>query len=410
MSSPSRIRQASDVYLDRAFFSANSNRSAASQYDSELQTVEELFNDLGSTGLSDSLDAIFQSFEQLSARPNDKTVRAELLNRLDVFASRVREIGDSLASKKTDMLDRARSTITQINERSTEIADLNRQIVNAKQAGSDASDLIDRRSVKILDLSGLIDVQTLTAADGSVTVRSSGTALIEGSLARALSVDLDDDDKLTLLATRVGGGTPATNITAYLTGGKLAGIKEARDGTLFDMVTRLDDFVFDVANTLNVQHAAGFGLDSLNGRALFDVTATADGAARALSVSTDVLGNTDAIAASDSIANLPGGSANAVLVAGLAQRAVISGTSTPSQAYASIVGSIGVARAAATSDVELRQDIFAQAEAARESTSGVNLDEEMVNLTKYQRAYEAASKVITTVDELLQRLINTVGS
>ena len=94
------IRQASDVYLDRAFFSANSNRSAASQYDSELQSVEELFNDLGSTGLSDSLDAIFQSFEQLSARPNDKTVRAELLNRLDVFASRVREIGDSLASKK----------------------------------------------------------------------------------------------------------------------------------------------------------------------------------------------------------------------------------------------------------------------------------------------------------------------
>jgi flagellar hook-associated protein 1 FlgK len=403
------IRRAADTYADRAYYAANSDSSAASQYDSELQSVESLFNDLAETGLGDSLDAVFQSFEQLSARPNDKTVRTELLNKLDVFAGRVREVGDAIATQKTEMIDRARSTTSVINERSAEIADLNRQIVLAKQAGSDASDLIDRRNTKLLSLSDLIDVQTIDADDGSVMVRSSGTALIEGSQFRKLSIDVDDDGKLAIQATRAGGGEPSTDITRQLSGGKLAGIKDARDGDLFELSDRLDEFVFDVATAINTQHAAGVGLDGSTGRVLFDVSPTSDGAARSIYVSSDVIDNPDAIAAADTTNNLPGGSSNAVRLAALASSA-ISGSQTPSQTYANIVGAIGTARATATANVELRKNIFSQAETFRESTSGVNLDEEMVNLTKYQRAYEAASKVITTVDELLQRLIDTVGS
>jgi flagellar hook-associated protein 1 FlgK len=404
------IRQAADAYLDRAYFLANSNHSAASQYDSELQSIEELFNDLSNTGLSTSLDAIFKSFEQLSARPNDKTVRTELLDRMDVFAARVREVGNTLAARKTDILDRARGLATQINERSTEIADLNRQITSEKQAGRDAADLVDRRNTKILALSELIDVQTIATENGGVMIRSSGTTLIEGGFSRNISVSLDANDGLMILASRADGSDPATNVTSFLSGGKLWALKEARDGTLTDVANRLDEFAFDVANALNQQHRIGFGLDGSTGKNLFDITPTEDGAAQAIRVSTDVLGQPDSIAASDTATNIPGGSSNAVLIAQLANSPSIAGGSTPSQAYANIVGNIGVVRAAATADVQLRQDIFTQAQSARESVSGVNLDEEMVNLTKYQRAYEAASKVITTVDELMQRLINTVGT
>lgn len=402
------IRRVADAYADRAYFEANADRSAAAQYDAELASIEALFNDLKETGLSTSLNDIFKSFEQLAARPQDTTVRAELLDKLDVFASRVRETSDTLSAQRTNMVQRARDVTTQINERSREIADLNLQIVNAKQAGSDASDLIDRRNVKLLSLSDLIDVRTIENQDGSVMVRSSGTTLVEEHSARQLSIELDDEGKLMIMASHIGGGEVTTDISAFLSGGQLAGIKEARDVNIFDVSDRFDALVFDVATTINTEHRQGFGLDGSTGLNLFALTPSAAGAANAITVSLDVRGRPEGIAASNSLNNIPGGSTNAVALASLANTAVVGGKATPSQAYSDLVGSIGVARSTARATVELKENIFAQAESARESISGVSLDEEMVNLTKYQRAYEAAGKVIATVDELLQYLINTV--
>jgi flagellar hook-associated protein 1 len=406
----SGIRRAADAYVDRSFFEANSNSGAAGQLDSELQQIETVFNDLGQTGLGSSLNAVFQSFQQVSARPDDTTVRSELLDKVDVFATRARQIGDTLATQSTDMLSRARDVAAQANQRSGEIAQLNQRIVEAKQSGQDASDLIDQRNTKLLDLSGLVDVRTIENKNGSVMVQSAGTMLVEGSSARSLSVQLDSDGKLQILASRSGGAAPDTDVTSGLSGGKLAGIKQARDTDLLDVSSRFDKFVFDVASSVNSQHQQGVGLDGSTGSNIFDVGASESGAARAVKVSEDVLGKPEAIAASRDAANLPGGSDNAVLLGKLADTANVLGTRTPSQAYGDLVGSIGVTRAASKSEVELRTNIFQQAQTVRESTSGVSLDEEMVSLQRYQRAYEAAGKVITTVDGLLGELIQKVGA
>jgi flagellar hook-associated protein 1 FlgK len=171
---------------------------------------------------------------------------------------------------------------------------------------------------------------------------------------------------------------------------------------------QLDAFAFDFANAVNAQHAAGYGLDGVTGRALFSTTATAEGAARAFSVSSDVAGNPNAVAASGSATSLPGGSDNAVLLSGLGQRPVIGGR-TAGDAYGALVGDVGQRKARAAEDVMLRESVAAQVTAMRESVSGVSLEEEMIALTKYQRAYEASAKVISTVDQLLQELMNTVG-
>jgi flagellar hook-associated protein 1 len=403
------IRRAVDLYADRRFFEANSNSSAAAQYDGELQQVETVFNDLGGTGLGTSLDAIFKSFQQLAASPNDTTVRTELLDKIDVFAQRARQIGDTLATQRTDMLARARDVATETNQRAAEIAQLNARIVQAQQSGQDAADLIDQRNAKLLDLSGLVDVRTIQSQDGSVMVQTAGMMLVEGSNARSLSVGLDAAGKLEILASRADGAKADTDITAGLSGGKLAGIKQARDEDLFDVSTRFDKFVFDVATAINNQHQQGVGLDSATGLNVFDVGTSVEGAARAVNISTDIFGKPQSIGASLDSSDLPGGSANAVLLGKLADTANVSGTRTPSQAYGDLVGFVGTRRASASSEVELRSNIFEQTQAVRDSTSGVSLDEEMVNLQRFQRAYEAAGKVISTVDSLLQNLMEKVG-
>jgi flagellar hook-associated protein 1 FlgK len=82
---------------------------------------------------------------------------------------------------------------------------------------------------------------------------------------------------------------------------------------------------------------------------------------------------------------------------------------TAAETYGDLVGSIGQRKSATAQAVETQNAIKQQVQAMRESVSGVSLDEEMVSLTKYQRAYEAAGRVLTTVDELLQDLLTRVG-
>ena len=78
-------------------------------------------------------------------------------------------------------------------------------------------------------------------------------------------------------------------------------------------------------------------------------------------------------------------------------------------AYSDIVGNVGQRKAASEQNVSLRKSIAEQIHQMRESVSGVSLDEEMIAMTKYQRAYEASAKVLSTVDQLLEELLMRLG-
>ncbi|MCA9644372.1 MAG: hypothetical protein KC492_26945, partial [Myxococcales bacterium] len=111
-----------------------------------------------------------------------------------------------------------------------------------------------------------------------------------------------------------------------------------------------------------------------------------------------------------SAATLPGGSGNSLLLQALGTSPIASGgTRSPAEAYSDLVGDVGTRRAATKSDVGIRAAMQDQVYQMKESASGVSLDEEMVNLTRYQRAYEAATKVISTVDQMLEELIGRLG-
>ncbi len=402
------LRRASDDYADRRLFESQSLSSAASQQDNELQSIEGIFNDLGGTGLGSSLDALYSSFQQVAATPNDPTVRQDILNKAEVFASRVNDIGDSLATRKADLVDQAKAIASQANQRAQEIAKLNNQIVIAHQAGQDASDLVDQRNTKLLDLATLIDVRTIAGQNGDVMVQSAGTMLIEGGTARTLSVGMGTDGKMQILSKR--GDGPSYDVTAFVTGGKLAGIKEARDTNFFDISDKFDRFVFDTASAINTQHKAGVGLDGNGGRNVFDVGLTYGGTARSIKLSGDVAGHPEFFAAAGNVAELPGGSSNAVKLGQLQGIAnVFANSRTPSQAYGDLIGQVGSTRATSKAEAELRGNIFQQSQAFRETVSGVSLDEEMVSLQRFQRAFEAAGKVIATVDGLMENLMQRVG-
>jgi flagellar hook-associated protein 1 len=400
------LRRVTDAIVERRQFQTASLASAATERDQDLAGLEALYDDAAGSGFADAMGELFSSFSGLANAPNDATARRGVLGRAEALASRIRDTADGIASARGDLLSKAQAVTAEVNKNAESIAKLNREIAAGKAQGVDTSNLEDQRQQLILGLSSLIDVRTIASDSGAILVQSAGTTLVDEMQSRKLSIDLAPGGDLKLLS-QVGNGPP-TEVTRFLTGGKLAGIREARDVDLAVSAERLDAFAFDLANAVNTQHAAGYGLDGVGGRALFSVTPTAAGAARAFSVSSDVLGNPNAIAASGSPTSLPGGSDNAVLLSGLALRASVGGK-TPGEAYGALVGDVGQRKARAAEDVTLRESVAAQVESMRESVSGVSLEEEMIALTKYQRAYEASAKVISTVDQLLQELMNTVG-
>jgi flagellar hook-associated protein 1 len=127
-------------------------------------------------------------------------------------------------------------------------------------------------------------------------------------------------------------------------------------------------------------------------------------------VSADIAGEPDRLAASSNSAALPGDGSQATALAAVADGPIAAlGGLDPGEAYGRLIGNVGQRKQRAATDLETRDAMTAQIETMRQSVSGVSLDEEMVAMTQFQRAFEAASRVFTTADQLLEDLINTLG-
>jgi flagellar hook-associated protein 1 FlgK len=399
------MRQIVDRYTDARLYTATGQSSGSSERSTDLATVESLFNDAQGTGVADSLQAMFDSFSALASNPTDATVRSTALTKASAFAQKVSDTADGLASFQSDELDKAKGVVQEINAKAASIADLSTKISTAQSQGADAASLIDQRTKMVTDLSDLVDVHTFTDGQGQLVIQSSGTTLVEGGTSRQLGIATASDGTMQILATRAGG--PSSDVTQFLTGGKLSGIREARDVDAKAVMDKLDQFAFDVGNAVNAQHSAGYGQDGGTGRNLFSVTASVSGAARSLSLDAGMVGQPSFLAASGTATGGQGDSTNALALAQLNNaHLATSGTRTAVEAYSDIVGDVGLRKQSADSDASTRDAIKAQASQMRESASGVNLDEEMMNLTKFQRAYQAASKVLTTADQLLGDLMS----
>jgi flagellar hook-associated protein 1 FlgK len=186
-----------------------------------------------------------------------------------------------------------------------------------------------------------------------------------------------------------------------------------RDGYAADYIHALDDLTEAIVTEVNALHQSGFGLsiDPVSGLPVTgqDFFVASGITAASMSVNPDILGDVNRIAAATTAATVPGDNRNAVAIAALqSQGTMMGGKATFDDFYSALVGRVGndVRYASANHDYEVA--MVSQLENYRESVAGVSLDEEMINLVKYQHAYEAAARVINTVDEMLDTVLNMV--
>jgi len=166
---------------------------------------------------------------------------------------------------------------------------------------------------------------------------------------------------------------------------------------------RLDQLAGDIISEVNALHVNGVGLDGTQND-FFTGSSALD-----MAVNTVILNDPGKIAAADPAEGLPGGNDVALAIAGLqAALTMDGGESTFGQYYSSLVSDIGSALQTANTSSLHQDDITASLAAYRESVSGVSLDEEMVNLIKYQNAFAAAAQLINVADEMMETVVNMI--
>ena len=340
-------------------------------------------------GLSQDLVAFWNSWEDLSQNPESGTSRDQVLATGSNLAGQLNRAADRVGELRSEVRLDMESTVLAVNNLTAEIANLNGQIKAARVAGATPNDLLDRRNVALAELTELTGAVTTTEADGDVRVTINNMPIVQMERAETLEVT----------------GTPpvvswvATGQPAALTG-ELGTLVELGGSVIDDLNTRLDEIALDLRDLVNAAHATGYGLDGVDGRDFFVGTGAED-------LAVDPALTTDMLAASASGAAADG---NHALVMGGLRSATGSSGSTIGELFASLQGFLGLEAQQAGSQRDIAQIVVGDIERSIAEVSGVSTDEELTDMLKYQRAYEAAARVITVLDEMLDRLINGTGA
>jgi flagellar hook-associated protein 1 FlgK len=391
-----------DRFASARWVEEGGKQASADERLSALSQLQAIVAPGAGQGISDRLQAMFDSLHQLSASPSDPTARAAVLARAQDLANTMSSTAGSLADERSKLLGRAQGVVSETNDRLKQIAGLNEKIANAQAAGDPAADMRDRRDQLVNEVAQRIDAKAVEDPTGRITLLSAGSTLVDGNNASTLSVGLDNAGAMKIAVNRPGG--QSIDVTAQVNGGALGGIREARDVDVPAAQTKLDKLAYDVANAVNAVHANGAGLDGVSGRPLFTPPGQVPGAAYVFAVDPAMVGHPERLAASATAAGLPGDGSNALALAQLGD-ANLSNGDTPVGTAAGIAAGVGLEVQAATSESALRKDTVAQANEMVQRASGVSLDEEMVNMTRFQRAFDASTQVLKVADSLLSDLI-----
>jgi len=287
-------------------------------------------------------------------------------------------------------------SVDQINTLTSQIANLNVQIASAASGGQTSSTYLDQRDQLINQLSGLVDVSQIQTENGGVTITTSnGTALVIGNQSVPLTSETDP-------ATGFQGVySQGNNITSTITGGALAGALQARDQTIPSILSSLDSLASSIGNSFNSINEAGTDLNGNAGGAFFNVPASGSaGAAATISVAL-----TDPSQIAGSLNGTAGDNSNINAMLAVQNQSIVNGQ-TPLNAYSNLVYQVGSAVSTAQTDSTASQSLITQLQNQISSVSGVDINQESVNLVQYERAYQAAAQVSSIIDSLTAEAIN----
>jgi flagellar hook-associated protein 1 FlgK len=383
---PSGVRDAgtsrmNDPIIDIRARTEYARGAAADTAAGNISAIESIFPEPSDNGLSEQLNTFWNDWTAVANDPGSSAARSVLLQDGVTVATTLNSMSASLDGITAQVQQSLAATATTVNNAATQLANLNAQIAITTATGGDTNNLLDQRDSLLDTISKAVGGTVTINANNSATVVVDGQNLVSGNVAGTVAVS---SDQLTIDGTAVNlsSGSASADVIALAT-------------TIPNYRAQLDDVADALSSSVNSAQASGYDLSGNAGAAVF-------GGSGASGISV-VLTDPTAIAASGA----PGGNLDGSNALALAKAA--KSLTSPDSLYTQLVGNLATATAAANQQQTVQSAVTSSVDALRTSASGVSVDEEVSNMLTYQHAYSAASRILTTMDEMLDTLINHTG-
>ncbi len=345
----------------------------------------------GAQGLAENLTGLFAAFQSLSTNPTSLTERQAVMMEAQDVAIQFNQVASRLDDVHTLLNQSLVADVDQANSVIKDIASLNSQIIGVEASGGVANDLRDARQERLEMLGTLTSMTATESSSGSLEVTIGGLSMISGGkVIESLEVYDPGDGRLQLR-----GQTSSTAVT--LAGGSLEGTIGARDGEVARLRTHLDTLAAELINSVNAIHGAGFGLSGTTGATLFNGSS-----ASTISVNETLLDQPSLVQASG-VNGAVGDNQVALALARLNEQPQAGlGGQTFGQSYNESVSRLGSALSSLNGQIENETVVSQMLTRQRDSVSGVSIDEEMTDLIRFQRAFQASARLVSTIDDMLE--------
>lgn len=383
-------RAADDLLIARAT-AEEANLASAEAASATLSRIEAIFPEPSDYGLASQLDALWGSWNELSTDPASPSLRFDVLAKATAVTTTLRRSAADLSAVTTGIREQLGVLATKVNDLTAELAAYNSGVIGQPNVPPSMLDQRDRLVNQLTKLTGAV---VRVSEDNTVAVTIGGHQVVQG-----LTNERVEAPNGVLRMVRSGQVILPT-----------AGEAAAMSTTINDIVPRylaaLDGVAASLVSTVNAVHSAGYGQDGVSGRMFFDPTGVT---AATIALSADVAGQPARIAAGAPV--LPGPVAPGPLDGNQARlmAALADSATGPDSRYQQMISNLAVETRAAKQRSDVQSTVVENALRDVSAVSSVSIDEEMAQMIESQRAYQAAGKVMATIDEMLGFLIERIS-
>ena len=401
----SQIRRLRDFFTDSVLRNENANRESFAVQRDVMDQIQVMTAESSDAGLRSAIEGFWTGWQELSIDAASEPARASLTEKSRSLIDMFKHMATQIDSLRGDLETNIDVNIQRLNEIAKQVASLNSEIGRATARHDPTGDLLDRRDLLLDEMAEIAGASVSRYADGTDAVRVTvgGFPVVDRTASFELGVDHTDPIQFTWI-DKAGAAQVMPSV-----GGRLGGLAAARDDVAGAFKQELEVLLRDIVTTVNTQYALGavptadpLVNDPPDPLAFFAVSDITDYLG-STQVAPEIVADPTLIVAWDGDMTAPGNGLNALAIAELIE-------SAPVEAWTSVIGKLGSEGQRIESGLETQELLVKEIQNRKDSVSGVSIDEEVTNLVREQHAFNAASRLITTADELLDTIINRMGA
>ena len=413
-----KLKTYREDFFDREIRDTFSRRFGLESDGQIYQRLETIMMEPSEENINDNITNFFKAFDEMALKPESVGLRENLIEIGRGVVDKFNYISQQMMDAKRDIAKDIYFSVDRANSLIGEIAGYNGAFsANRSLASNESITMIDEREKIIEDLAKIGDVKITNNEDGTVNVYMNGINLVTKDQSNFLSVQENVDEQSGEITFSLALVDKKGNVLSNVkpNSGELSSMLLHYNKTLdasdssgeFSLYGRLNDYATAFVENVNSISQRGFGLDDktnvVPGRKIFEIE-KANGLVQ-MTLSKDIDGRPRDIPLA-SAPSEPGDGTIAREIARLADIPDFIGLDSFTEYYAAMIGKLGAISQESNNMLSNISLVSEQLESQRESIIGVNLDEEAINLMKYQKAFEAAARVITSTSEMLSTVIN----